>query len=422
MDTTDQFFILFIFLFFSAFFSGVETAFTSLSDIRIQHLVEQNRKGIRLVKKLSNNRQRLLVTILIGNNFVNITASALATSLAEKLFADNGISIAIGVMTFAILVFGEITPKTLAMAKNETVAIFTAPFIRVLQLVLYPIIMLLEGITNVISRPISGSSNPLLITEAEIKSVVSLGEELGEVEEDEKIMIHNIFRFSDLEAHEIMIDRTMMFVLDAENDFATTVEQFVKKGFSRIPVYEEKIDNVIGVLYIRDVLLAAIDHENEVTIKELLRPAKFIPETMLLDDLLRDFQAEQVHIAMVVDEHGGISGLITIEDILEEIVGEIIDETDKEQVMIRKLDAYRSLVRGQTEIEKVNEELELDLNERDDYETISGFILSKLRKIPEVGEELALGVNTIRITKADEKRIIEVQIDKPAPPLDQEKS
>ncbi len=422
MDTTDQFFILFIFLFFSAFFSGVETAFTSLSDIRIQHLVEQNRKGIRLVKKLSNNRQRLLVTILIGNNFVNITASALATSLAEKLFADNGISIAIGVMTFAILVFGEITPKTLAMAKNETVAIFTAPFIRVLQLVLYPIIMLLEGITNVISRPISGSSNPLLITEAEIKSVVSLGEELGEVEEDEKIMIHNIFRFSDLEAHEIMIDRTMMFVLDAENDFATTVEQFVKKGFSRIPVYEEKIDNVIGVLYIRDVLLAAIDHENEVTIKELLRPAKFIPETMLLDDLLRDFQAEQVHIAMVVDEHGGISGLITIEDILEEIVGEIIDETDKEQVMIRKLDAYRSLVRGQTEIEKVSEELELDLNERDDYETISGFILSKLRKIPEVGEELALGVNTIRITKADEKRIIEVQIDKPAPPLDQEKS
>jgi len=412
MGITEQLLILLIFIFLSAFFSGVETAFVSLSEIRIQHLLEQEKKGIRLVKTLKDNNERLIITILIGNNLVNIAASSIATSIAIDIFKSNAIGIAIGIMTLVILIFGEITPKTIAMAKNEWIAIHTAPVIRVCQIALFPAIKMLEWITTMIAKPIGGSDTDPIITEEEIKSVVSLGEEIGEVEEDERIMIHNIFRFSDLQANEIMIDRTQMFSLDAREMLKEVAQEIVSKGFSRIPVYEENPDNLVGILYAKDVLEATLKGDFAKPVKELIRPAMFIPETILIDDLLREFQKEKVHIAMVVDEHGGISGLITIEDLIEEIVGEIYDETDAEHIMIRKVDENKSIVKGETEIEEVNRVLGLGLSEREDYETISGFILAELRYIPEIGEELKFGKDVIRVTKADEKRIIEVEIEK----------
>ena len=412
MGITEQLLILLVFIFLSAFFSGVETAFVSLSEIRIQHLLEQEKKGIRLVKTLKDNNESLIITILIGNNLVNIAASSIATSISIDIFKSNAIGIAVGIMTLVILIFGEITPKTIAMAKNEWIAIHTAPVIRFCQIALFPAIIMLEWITTMISKPIGGSGTDPIITEAEIKSVVSLGEEVGEVEEDERIMIHNIFRFSDLQANEIMIDRTQMFSLDARERLQDVAQEIVSKGFSRIPVYEENPDNLVGILYAKDVLEATLKGDFEKPVKELIRPAMFIPETILIDDLLREFQKEKVHIAMVVDEHGGISGLITIEDLIEEIVGEIYDETDEEQIMIRKVDENKSIVKGETEIEEVNHVLGLGLSEREDYETISGFILAELRYIPEIGEQLKIGNAIIRVTKADEKRIIEVEIEK----------
>ena len=412
MGIVEQFFILLVFIFLSAFFSGVETAFTSLSDIRIQHLLEQDEKGIHLVKALKDNNQRLIITILIGNNLVNISASSIATSIAIDVFKSNAIGIAVGIMTFIILVFGEITPKTIALAKNEWIAIHTAPAIRLIQYVLFPAIKLLEWLTMFIPKPILGNNEIPIITEAEIKSVVTLGEEVGEVEEDERIMIHNIFRFSDLQASEIMTDRTQIFFIDIKEKLKDVAQDIVRKGFSRIPVYEDNPDNLMGILYVKDILQPALAGDADVTLKSLVRPAMFIPETVRIDDLLREFQKEKVHIAMVVDEHGGISGLITIEDLLEEIVGEIYDETDKEQIMIRMVDNSTGIVKGETEIEEVNQVLDLGLNEREDYETISGFILAELRYIPEVGEEIKIGKHTIRITKADKQRIIEVEIEK----------
>jgi magnesium and cobalt exporter, CNNM family len=412
MGITEQFLILILLIFLSAFFSGVETAFISLSDIRIQHLIEQDRKGIRLVKTLKDNSQRLIITILIGNNLANIAASSFATALAIDIFKSNAIGIAIGIMTFIILVFGEITPKTIAMAKNEWITVHTAPVIRTCQYGFFPAIKLLEWITMIISKPIDTNDTDPVITEAEIKSVVSLGEEIGEVEEDERIMIHNIFRFSDLEACEIMVDRTQIFFLSAGELLKDVAADIVHKGYSRIPVYEENHDKVVGVLYAKDVLQATLQGDLDIPVKNLIRPAMFIPETMLIDDLLREFQKEKVHLAMVVDEHGGVSGLITFEDLLEEIVGDIYDETDDEKNLIRRIDAKKSIVKGETEIEEVNRVLNLGLDEREDYETISGFILAELRRIPEVGEELTIGKDTIRITKADQQRIIEVQIEK----------
>ncbi|MBA4366330.1 MAG: hemolysin [Desulfobacterium sp.] len=412
MEIPDQSIILFVFLFLSAFFSCAETAFISLSDIRIQHLIDQERRGIRRVKKLKENNQRLLITVLIGNNLANISASSIATSMAIQIFESHAIGIAVGIMTIMILIFGEIVPKNIAMAKNEPLAIFSAPILQVLQYVLYPVILILELITILLSKPFENEQSDPIITEEEIKSVVSLGEEVGEVQEDERIMIHNIFRFSDLRADEIMIDRTHTFSIDSETEIEKAAADIVSKGYSRIPVYKEKPDNIVGILYAKDMLAAILSGHHKEPVKEFIRPAMFIPESMLLDDLLTEFRKEKVHIALVTDEHGGISGLITIEDLLEEIVGEIYDETDNEEIMIRKVDDSKSLVRGETEIEEVNRELQLDLSEKEDYETISGFILSKLRFIPAVGDELKTHGAVIRVTKADAQRIIEVEIEK----------
>jgi CBS domain containing-hemolysin-like protein len=413
MGLTEKVLILGVLVLLSAFFSGVETAFTSISNIRLQHLVEKGQRGFRRVRDLKESYERLLITILIGNNLVNIAASAFATAIAIDLYQDKGVAIAIGIMTLVILVFGEIIPKSVAMSKNEWIAVKAAPIIRFLQIILYPVIIIFDSLTRLIARPIDSDEESPIITEAEIKSVVNLGEEVGEVEEDERIMIHNIFRFNDLQANEIMLDRTRVFALDGARTIREVAPEVVAQGYSRIPVFEDNADNIIGILYAKDILQSILQSGDDKAVKALVRPAMFIPETMLIDDLLREFQKEKVHLAVVVDEHGGVSGLITIEDLLEEIVGDIYDETDQEEIMIRKVDKHRSVVKGETEIEEVNRVLDLGLNEREDYETISGFILAELRRIPEIGVEIKLGEVLIKVTKADPQRIIEVEITNP---------
>jgi len=413
MDIPEQSILLLFLIALSAFFSGVETAFVSLSDIRVKHLCEKrNKKSILRVKHLKENSERLIITILIGNNLVNIAASSFATKVAIDIFDSSGVGIAIGLMTLAILIFGEIIPKNVAMAKNELIAVFAAPIIRILQIVWFPAIYLLEKITIVMAKPMNNDDSEPLITEAEIKSVVNLGEELGEIEKDERIMIHNIFRFSELQANEIMTDRTQIYSLDASSTLKNVLDEIIAQGFSRIPVYEENSDNIKGILYAKDILQRLQARDEAQPLRDFIRPAMIIPETMLIDNLLREFKKEKVHIAMVVDEHGGISGLITIEDILEEIVGDIYDETDKDEELIRIVDKNKCFVKGETEIEEVNRVLDLKLSEEEDYETISGYILSQLRHIPEVGEELSVNDITIRVTQADQQRIIEVEIEK----------
>ncbi|MBU2490564.1 MAG: hemolysin family protein [Proteobacteria bacterium] len=402
---------LIVLIFLSAFFSGVETAFVSLSEIRLQHLAENKVRGIQLVRKLKGNYQRLIITILIGNNLVNIAASSLATSIAIRSLGSHAVGIAVGGMTFVILVFGEITPKTVAMLKNEWICIHTAPILKILMLVFWPIITFLEILNRVVAKPLKGGSVPL-ITQEEIKSVVSLGEEIGEVEEDERIMIHNIFRFSDLEASEIMIDRTQIFSVESARTVADVAPEIVRQGYSRVPVYETKPDRMIGILYAKDVLHAMITDKGESPVKDFARPVMFVPETILVDDLLREFQLRKIHMALVVDEHGGVSGLVTIEDLLEEIVGDILDETDRETVQIHKLGKNKALVKGDTEVEEVNRALNLGIDEEADYETISGFILSNLRHIPKVGEQITMDGWVLKITKADSRRILEVEIEK----------
>ncbi len=279
------------------------------------------------------------------------------------------------------------------------------------QYIFFPVVIFLELIAGLMAKTVQTPEAPI-ITEDEIISVVTLGEEVGEVEEDERIMIHNIFRFSDLHASQIMTDRTAIFSVAADVTVNDIAQEIVKRGYSRVPVYEGKRDKIVGVLYSKDVLNAVISDKKECSVKDLARPVPFVPETILVDDLLKDFQRKRVHMAMVVDEHGGVGGLITIEDLLEEIVGDIVDETDREPALIHKTGKTKALVRGETEVEEVNRVLHLDISEHNDYETISGFVLSKLRRIPETGDELNFGDSVIRITKADKQRIIEVEIEK----------
>ncbi|MBF0118798.1 MAG: HlyC/CorC family transporter [Desulfobacterales bacterium] len=416
---TTQAFLFFIFIFLTALFSCIETAFISLSDIKIQHLMDNKIKGIQLVKALKDNSDRLIITILIGTDLVQIAASSLATSIAIDIFESHAIGIAVGVMTVIMLIFGEIIPKSIGMSQNEWITINTAPIIKVLQYILFPVIKLLEWFMILTSTTTRYDDIDPIITEAEIKSVVNLGEKIGEVEEDERIMIHNIFRFTDLKASDIMVDRMKMFSVNGKESLKNTAPEMIRQGYSRIPVYEGHPDNIIGILYVKDIIPIIFSCNYDIPIRDIVRPPMFITESMPIDDLLKEFQKKKIHIALIVDEHGGIAGLVTIEDLLEEIVGDIYDETDGEPVTIKKLSETKSLVRGDTEIEEVNRELNLNLSENEDYYTISGFILHELQRIPKVGVELKIKEDyIIRITKADRKRIIEVEIEKiiPTPP------
>lgn len=413
MSTAGLLILLFVLIVCSALFSSAETAFISLSAIRVQHLCENGHKRMLLVRALRENRERLMITLLIGNNLVNTAAASVATSMAFKLLGSDakGMSAAVGVTTFILLVFGEITPKNLAMAHSEAIASAYAPVIRFLEFFFLPVIWVLEAINKLITRS-SAKKNLLIITEDEIKTVVNMGEEVGEVEAGEAKMIHNIFRFSELSVSEIMTDRTQIFSLKADRTMREAAGEAAQCGYSRIPVYEINRDHMIGILHVKEILAALLAEKDEALVKDWVKPVMFVPETMQVDDLLREFQQDRIHMALVVDEHGGVSGLVTIEDLLEEIVGEIRDETDLEPDRIKRISETRALVAGDTEIEEVNRVLGLGLKEDEDYETISGLVLTHLRHIPDPGEEVRLEDAIIRITKADPQRIIEVEVER----------
>ncbi len=424
MGTTGLIILLILLIGGSAFFSSAEAAFISLSDIRVQHLCETGDARMRLVRSLRQNRQRLVITLLIGNNLVNTAAAAVATSVTMHILGPNAVglslSLAVGLTTFILLVFGEITPKNLALARNEAVASAFAPVIRLIEYGFLPLILVLEAINRVLTRPMAGQEKLPIITEDEIKTVVNLGEEVGEVEENEAQMIHNIFRFSDLTINEIMTDRTQIFALKADRSLRDAAAEAAKWGYSRIPVYETNRDHMVGILHVKDILAALLSGRDSLPLKEWVKPVMFVPETMHVDDLLREFQQQRVHMALVVDEHGGVSGLVTIEDLLEETVGEIRDETDLEPDRIRRTGKHKALVDGDTEIEEVNRVLHLGLDEHQDYETISGLILTLLRHIPAEGEEIPMGDAVIRVTRADQQRIIEVEVERLGKPLEPE--
>ncbi|KJS80399.1 MAG: hemolysin [Peptococcaceae bacterium BICA1-8] len=402
--------ILFILIFLSGFFSSTETALFSLNKVRILHMAEEGNKKAQLIMKMLDDPNRLIATILIGNNIVNIGASAIATSMAIDIFGSRGVGIATGVMTILVLVFGEVTPKTIAAQNAEKWSLNIIEIIRVLSIVFMPIIKILAVLTNFMVR-LTGSAAKQgpFITEDELKLLVNVGQEEGLIAESERAMINSIFEFDDTLVREIMTPRMDMIVTDVTDSFTSVVNIAIDAGHSRIPVYEDTTDNIIGIIYAKDLLKNINKDFSALEIRKLLRPAYYIPETKKVRDLLAELRQAKVHMAIVIDEYGGTAGLVTIEDVIEEIIGDIQDEFDIEEESIVMLtdDAIRADARAS--IYDINESLNIDLPD-DDFETISGLVFHLLGHLPKEGEELSLGNVKIKVEKTLGRRVDKVKV------------
>ena len=397
----DQFVVLFVLLVLSGFFSSAETALFSISKAKAIHLAKHKGSTNKLIKKMKADPHRLLSTILIGNNLVNVGASAIATAITIDLFESHAVGIATGVMTFLILIFGEIFPKSIATRNNILIARLAIFPLYWLSVLFTPLIVFLNFIPKLTGK-IHKKPN---VTEEELMTFVEVVEEEGGIEEEEKELIENIFEFDDTNASEIMAPRADMFVIDVNEELK--LEEIVKSGFTRIPVIEEDIDHVVGILNIKDLLMHQATSAEAVDVRKIMREPYFVPENKKLDNLLQQFKKRKQHMAIVVDEHGGVSGLITLEDALEEIVGEIVDETDRIEPHIVKLKKDEWRVLGKSEIDEVNETIEMGIPDSREYDTFSGYVLDQIGRIPQEKEEIPLGNFLITVKEMDGNRIRE---------------
>jgi gliding motility-associated protein GldE len=408
------FLIFFILLSLSALFSASETAFTALNKARVRKLKDAKVKGSALVEKLIEDPQRLLSTLLLGNNLVNVLIASLATKLATDYFGNAGIGIATGTATFFIIIFGEITPKNYAVRHAERVALFAAPLIAGLSYILYPLarilVILSNGILKIFGLEII-KGQPFLTPE-EIKAIVAIGEEEGVLEEEERKMIHSILEFGDTIVKEIMVPRTEIVALPETATIKDALEVALKEGYSRIPVYSGNVDNIVGILYIKDLIAFLKRGKLDLKIKEIMRQPFFVPETKRVDDLLREFQKNKTHMAIVLDEYGGTAGLVTLEDVLEEIVGEIFDEYDfKEEARLEQVAVNEWIADGKLDIDAIEEYFGIEITE-EETETLGGFVSSLLGHVPSVGEKCVFDGLELEVISVANRRVDKVKIRK----------
>lgn len=397
---TDEIIFLLLLLFLSGFFSSAETALFSISRTRARHLAKEGGRTDRLIFRMKQNPHRLLTTILIGNNIVNVGAAALATSIAIGAFPNHALGLATGVMTFLIVVFGEVLPKSIATRNNVLIARIIIRPVFWLSILFFPLIKFLDFIPRITGRIKKTPS----ATEEELMTFVEVVEEEGEIKEEEKQLIHKIFEFDDTKASEIMTPRGDMYVIGADQELK--LDEIVRSGNSRIPVIEGDFDHVIGILNIKDLFLYYASGK-PIDIRKIMREPYFVPENKKLDSLLGQFKKRKIHMAIVVDEYGGVSGLITLEDALEEIVGEIHDETDIEEPEIITLDQDKWTVPGKSDIDDVNDMIGMDIPDSPEYDTFSGYILDHIGRIPREKEQISIGPYEIIVESMEGMRIRE---------------
>ena len=395
----DQAILLLVFLILSGFFSSSETALFSISKTKARHIAKQEGRSYTLIQEMKDDPHKLLSTILIGNNVVNIAAAALATSVVMEIFPGYAVGITTFVMTFLILVFGEVLPKSVATRNNVMVARIAIFPLYWMSILLYPVILFLNFIPKITGR----IKKTPAATEEELRTFVEVVEEEGEIKEEERELIHNIFEFDDTNASEIMTPRTDMFVVKADEKLE--LEEIVRSGFTRIPVIEDDFDHVIGTIHIKDIFLHQATSDGEIDIRKIMRDPYFVPENKKLDSLLQQFKKRKHHMAIVVDEHGGVAGLITLEDALEEIVGEITDETDREEPHIVRVKDGEWVVLGKSGIDAINEEIGMGISQSGEYDTFSGYLLEEMGRIPHEKEELAVGEFEVIVEEMDGNRI-----------------
>ncbi|MGN0307343.1 MAG: HlyC/CorC family transporter [Lachnospiraceae bacterium] len=416
MDTTGviQVVILFILLFLSGFFSSAETALSTVNRVKLRSLIEEGNKRACTVEAVLDNYGKMISAILIGNNIVNISASALATTLAIQI--NLAVGIATGLLTLLVLLFGEIFPKTLAKAHAQTLAMAYAPIIHFLMVILTPVIYIIDLFSNTILRLLKLDPNAKqAMTETELKTYVDVSHEDGVIESEERTMIYNVFDFSDAVAKDIMIPRIDMVTVDIEAGYEDLFSLFKESMYTRIPVYEEDKDNIIGQVNIKDFIL--VEDKESFSIRDILREAYYTYEFKKTADLMMELRQKMHNVAFVLNEYGACVGMITMEDLLEEIVGEIRDEYDaEEEEYIQEIEPHVYLVEGSMKLDDINDALGTALDS-EDYDSIAGIVIEILDRMPEEGDEVTTpdGIH-IQVKAVSQNRITKVLLTLPAQP------
>lgn len=417
MDTTGviQLVSLGVLVFLSAFFSSAETAFSTVNRVRLRTLAEEDHKGAIRVLAILEQYGKMLSAILIGNNIVNLSASSLMTTFAISLWGNRAVGIATGILTFVILMFGEIIPKTWAMQRAEPIALLFGPIIRLLMTLLTPVIFLVDKLSNWILRllHISSEGNNFSITEKELKTYVDVSHEGGVIESEERALIYNVFDFGDTVAKDIMIPRIQMTTVPLSATYQELLSTFQSCMFTRLPVYDGDPDHIIGIVNIKDFIL--VKDKEKFSLKKILREAYYTYEYKNVSDLLMEIREKSSSIAFVLSEYGATVGMITMEDMIEELVGEIRDEYDAdEEELIQETEEGQYLVEGGMKLNDINDALNISLDS-EDYDSVGGLMLEKLDRLPQDQETITLenGI-TLRACGIQDNHIVKVLITLPA--------
>ena len=404
-----QLIILAILILLSALFSSAETSLTTSNKLKIQSLADQGSKRARILLKISEDSGKMLSAILIGNNLVNNAATALTTSLIIQLFGNSAVGIATGVITLLILIFGEISPKTLATIHSEKMALLYAPLIHFLMKIFTPVMFIVNKLSMgvLFLLRVNPDQKVNTMTEHELRTIVDVSHEDGVIESEEKEMIYNVFDMGDAKAKDIMVPRVHVTFADINSTYDELIEIFREDKFTRLPIYEETTDNVVGTINMKDLLLYNYNDKKEFHVRDILREAYFTYEYKSISELLVEMRQASINIAIVLDEYGETAGLITLEDLLEEIVGEIHDEYDEnEEEFVRQINDREYIIEGSMNLDDLNDSLGLNLSS-EDYDSLGGFIIEHLDRLPEQGDELTTDDGIRLVVEALQKNRVE---------------
>ncbi|KPK36882.1 MAG: hypothetical protein AMK70_00660 [Nitrospira bacterium SG8_35_1] len=413
-----SFLIIIICIIFIAVLSSSEVAFISMNRLRLRHLIEKGNEKAKIAQKIRDEHDRLFSAVILSGNLFTVLATSVGTALAIHLLGEDiGVVVATVFMTILTVIFGELAPKTFAVTNAEKISLAMAKPIEMYIRIISPLVSIFNNISNSLIRIIGGEvqPSPQLLTEEEMKSMIKIGEEEGTIEKEEKEMLHNVFEFGDKKVTEAMVPRTELVVISEDAVVADVLSLVSEEGYSRYPVIKETVDNITGILYVKDIIrnMAKETISPNVPIKDFVRDAYYIPESKMVTALLDDMQKNKFQIAIVADEHGGTAGLITLEDIMEEIVGSLQDEFEaiESEKEVEILDESTFVVAGSTGIDEINELVGVDLSD-ENYHTIGGFVFGLFGHLPKAGEQLRFHALRFLILEMDGKKIDRLKITK----------
>jgi putative hemolysin len=392
----------------SAFFSGSETALMSMDRLRVKYLVQKKRRGAEKLENILEKPDRLLSAILVGNNLANIATSVFATTFLVQIYGDRGELYTILILTPLLLILAEISPKTYAAQHPEKVSFLVLRPIQAVMWFFTPVVWLVTGGTRLLTRFMRQEEERPIISEDEIRTIISVGEQTGVVAKEQRRMLHGVFELTETRVREVMIPRTEVVGIEVSATFGEVLEQVRSSRHSRFPVFAGSLDDIVGVIHSKDIL-DYVGQPQEFSLQAIARPPYFVPESKRIGTLLQSFRKKHIHLAMVVDEYGGVEGIVTLEDIVEEIVGEIQDEYDVEEVLVREIAPGRYLVDGSASLRTINRRFSLQLSE-EHANTLAGFLLRTMGSIPAEGDTCQSDGTTFIVRKVVDRRVEEIEM------------